>query len=215
MLKWGIGIKKGENEMNSANHKALAPDEAGYRSSKAWWPDLTNYHKAILLQHTTFADIANLLQEYAQIWTDKHAVRCDFFYTTLPADKTWAYLAFPTIEGAPHYVNFWNYQNLLIWLTQKANKAFCLAMPHDQRQPLFLATPDSQNPYGDSCVGIYADRDFYFELPAEILEWGPVPTSAFDIAGFLQTAFQFDTHWLTQMAACHWHKSQIVLTFSE
>ena len=193
----------------------LTPDMAGYRPEPEWWPDLTEYRKGMLLHNISFEDIDALLKEYATIWSDKKQVVCDFCYTSLPDDPTWIYLEFPNFEGIPHYKNLWNYQDLLIWFSQKADREFCLAIPRNQFQPLFLSMMDKQNPRGDSCVGIYADRDFYFEVPGDLFEWGPVPTSAFNYAGFLKDTFQFDTQWIPKVAHCEWKKTRVTLTFSE
>ncbi len=193
----------------------LTPDMAGYRPDREWWPDLTAYRKAILLHNITFDEIDTLLKQYAEISSDKKKLVCDFCYTALPDDKTWIYLEFPNFENVPHYLSFWNYQNLLVWLSQKSDREFCLAIPKDQRQPLFLSTMDKKNPYGDSCAGIYADRDFYFEIPGNVFEWGPIPTSAFNFIVFLNERFQFDTQWIPKVTQCEWKRTQITLTFSE
>lgn len=206
-----MGLLKKEK----SDRQQLTPDMAGYRPKREWWPDLTAYRKAMLLHNITFDDMDALLKDYAMIWSDKKKVVCDFLYTALPDDEAWIYLEFPNFEGIPHYLNFWNYQDLLVWLSQKADREFCLAIPENQYQPLFLSTMDKQNPRGDSCVGIYADRDFYFEIPGEVFEWGPVPTSAFDYAGFLKGTYQFDTRWIPKVTQCEWKKTRITLTFPE
>ncbi len=189
----------------------LTPDMAGYRPAREWWPDLTDYRKAILLHRITYAEVDALLKEYAAIAQSNNQITCDFYYTALPADTSWIYLEFPNFETAAHYQNFWTYQNLLLWMSEKADREFCLAIPQKQYQPLFLSTMDKENPYGDSCCGIYADRDFYFEVPGEIFEWGPVPTEAFDFAGFLKGAFQFDTRWIPDVAHCNREHTQVTL----
>ena len=195
--------------------KGAASPEECQRPGREWWPDLTAYQKGMLLHHINYHEIDALLKEYAQICSDKKQITCDFGYTILPDDSSWVYLEFPNFENTPHYLNFWNYQNLLIWFTQKTDKEFCLAIPMNQNQPLFLSTVDRKNPYGDSCVGIYADRDFYFEVPGDMFEWGPVPTSAFDYVGFLKGMFQFDTQWIPKVASCEWQKTHITLSVPE
>lgn len=189
-------------------------DMAGYRPDREWWPDLTAYRKAILLHNITLSEVDALIKEYAGLWKDDSQVVCDFLYTSLPDDEAWIYLEFPNFENAPHYINFWNYQDLLVWFSQKTDREFCLAIPRDQHAPLFLSTMDRNNPHGDSCVGIYADRDFYFEIPANLFEWGPVPTSAFDYMGFLRDTFQFDTRWIPKVSQCKWERTRITLTYS-
>lgn len=192
--------------------KKLTPDMAGYRPEREWWPDLTEYRKGIFLHNITYDDIDRLLKEYADIWLNKKQIVCDFFYTSFPDDAAWIYLEFPNFENVPHYLNFWNYQDLMIWLSQKTDKEFCLAVPKKQNLPLFLSTMDKQNPYGDSCVGIYADRDFYFNIPGNIFEWGPVPASPFNYVGFLKENFQFDTQWIPKITQCEWKKTKITIT---
>lgn len=195
--------------------KKLTPDMAGYRPAQEWWPDLTAYRKAILLHNISYDEIDSLLKEYATLWAAPRPVVCDFFYTALPDDSTWIYLEFPNFEKVPHYENFSQYLNLMIWLSEKADRQFCLAIPQNPNQPLFLSTMDEQNPCGDACMGIYADRDFYFEVAGDMFEWGPVPTAAFNYVGFLKNVFQFDTQWIPEVTHCKWVKTQITLTFPE
>lgn len=195
--------------------KKLTPDMAGYRPAQKWWPDLTAYRKAMLLHNISFDEIDTLLNGYAQICSDKKQITCGFFYKSIPDDPSWVYLEFPNFEQAPHYLNLWHYQNLLVWFSQKTDREFCLAIPQNQNNPLFLSTVDRQNPRGDSCVGIYADRDFYFEIPGKIFEWGPMPTSAFNLMGFLQGTFQFDTRWIPKVSQGEWKKTQITLAVPE
>lgn len=197
------------------NDKMLTPNMAGYRLDRGWRPDLTAYRKAMLLHHVSFQEVDTLLKKYAALYSGEKQLACDFFYTSLPGDTAWLYLEFPNFENCPHSLNFWHYQNLLIWLSQKSDKEFCLAIPKNQNSPLFLSTVDRKNPYGDSCVGIYADRDFYFEVPGDVFEWGPVPNAAFNFMGFLKGAFQFDTRWIPKTVQCKWERTQITIALSE
>lgn len=189
--------------------KPLTPDMAGYRPDKNWWPDLTAYRKAILLHAVSFDDLDALLKEYAAIAVYEKQIVCDFLYTALPGDPAWVYLEFPGFAEWTHDRNLWHYADLLIWLSQKSDREFCLAIPENQNAPLFLSTVDRQNPRGDSCVGIYADRDFYFEIPADIFEWGPLPTEPFPYAAFLNGQFGFDTRWIPEVAHCEWRKTRV------
>lgn len=202
-------------ESQNQNPKKLTPDMAGYRPDKEWWPDLTEYRKAMLLHNISFKEIHELLKEYATLTTTKRKIICDFFYTSLPDNPQWIYLEFPTLESIPHYQSFWNYQDLLIWLSQKSDREFCLAIPKTPNMPLFLSTRDTQNPYGDSCVGVYASRDFYFYIPGNLFEWGPVPTSDFPLVTYLKESFSFDTLWIPKVSQCRWERTEITLSFSE
>ncbi len=194
------------------NKKRSPEMEAGYRPEPEWWPDLTQYRKAMLLHNITFEEIDTMLREYVEISSNEISIECDFLYTCLPDDTSWVYLEFPDFEGGPHYVNFWDYQNILDWLSQKSDKEFCLAIPKDQKNPIFFSMVDRENPRRDSCVGIYADRDFYFEIPGNLFEWGPVPTSPFDLAAYLKRTFSFDTQWIPKVSQCEWSKTQVTLS---
>lgn len=185
----------------------------GKRNSENFTPDLTAYRKAMLLHGITFDEIDALLKEYAELTADPKQVDCEFFYTSLPDDPSWVYAEFPNFEQVSYELTFWHYQNLLIWFSQKSDKEFCLAIPKDQSQPLFLSIMNRENQFGDSCIGIYADRDFCYTVPAESFEWGPVPTSPFNFAAFLQGRFQFDTRWIPKVSQCRWHSTKITLTF--
>lgn len=84
--------------LEKQNHQKPTPDMAGYRPAREWWPDLTGYRKAILLQNITFDEIDMLLKEYENLWSDKKHVVCDFFYTSMPDDPSWIYFEFPNLE---------------------------------------------------------------------------------------------------------------------
>lgn len=138
-----------------------------------------------------------------------------FLKEILPEHEEWTYLEFPNFEGIPHYHSFWNYQNLVIWLTEKADRDFCLAIPMQPNAPLLLSEPDRTNPYGDSCKGIYADRQFVFEVPGEVLRWGAIPTAPFDYVGYLKKVFQFDAQWIPGVANSKWERVCVTMTFPE
>ena len=185
----------------------------GKQGSEKFTPDLTAYRKVILLHNITFDEIDALLKEYAELSSDPKPAVCEFLYTTLPDDPSWAYLELPDFPGISYHLIFWHYLNLLVWFGQKSDKGFCLAIPKDQTKPLFLSIMDKENPFGDSCIGIYADRDFYFEIPSETFKWGPAPTAPFDFMAFLKGTFYFDTRWIPKISQCKWHSTQVTLTF--
>lgn len=206
-----MGLFKKSNKETADTGKDTAANQSG-----GWpeFPDLTDYRKAILLHNISFEDIKNLLEEYSNINSDKIKLTCDFFYTAIPDDESWVYLEFPNFDGIKPYTNFWCYEDLLIWLSAKSDKEFCLAIPRDQYAPLFLSTVDRQNPYGDSCMGIFAERDFYFNIPGNNFEWGPIPSAPFNIMGFLMGNFGFDTRWIPNVTKCKWEKTTVTMTFS-
>lgn len=197
------------------DYKKSAPNMTGYGPGPDGCPDLTACQKMILLHNITCAEVDAFLREYAEIYSDEKQMKCDFYYTPLSEDALWIYLVFPNFQNIPHHVNFWNYQNLLIWFSQKTDKEFCLAIPRNQNKLLFLSTTDRENPNGDSCIGIYADRFFRFAIPENILEWGPVPASAYDYEGFLKDRFQFEMKWIFEIPRCEWEKTQITIGISE
>lgn len=193
----------------------VTPDMAGYRPSREWWPDLTKHRKIMLLHGVRTEQIDKMLKEYADICCDVRKVPVAFYYAYVPDDPEWVCLEFPNMEKIHHAQNFETYQNLMIWMSDVSEGEFCLAIPEQQPGPLFFSTVDHKNPYGDSTVGIYADRDFYFTVPEEIFEWGPVPESAFPYAGYMQSAFGFDTKLLADLERCVWEKTEVVLNFGE
>lgn len=193
----------------------LTPDMAGYRPPKDWWPDLTAYKKALLLHNISLDDIKTLLVEYASITNDAKKVICEFNYLLLPGSDGWVYLEFPDAKDVPHYRNFWSYQNLMIWLSQKSDREFCFAVPASPAFPLFVSMRDVKNPCGDSTMGIYGGRDFYFTVPGEVLEWGPVPETGFDYAGSIKSLFGFDLQLLSGEENRIWEKTVVTFSFPE
>jgi len=191
----------------------LTPDMAGYRPSKDWWPDLTNYTKGILLHNISLENVKKLLGEYARLYAGKKEILCEFYYTFLPDNAEWLYLKFPNFKDMPHYYNFETYQNMMIWLSDKSDREFCLAIPNSQTLPLFFSMMDKENPYGDSTIGVYASRSFVFSVPQEILEWGKVPAREFDYWGYLQAKFNFHIKWLADMNEYKWEKEVFTLHF--
>ena len=193
----------------------LTPDMAGYRPAREWWPDLTNHRKIMLLHGITTEQIDKLLKEYADICCDVKKVPAAFYYAHLPEHPEWVCVEFPNFEKIHHAQNFETYQNLLLWVSDQSDREFCLALPEQQNGPLFFSTVDRKNPYRDSTVGIYADRDFYFTVPGGIFEWGPVPERGFPYAGYMQSVLGFDTKLLAETGRCAWEKTEVVLNFGE
>ena len=179
------------------------------QEAQAFLPDLTEYQKLLLLKGATYAEISALLKEYAGIWRGEQKAVCSISCTALP--EKWVCLTVSGLEQLPPELSLWHYQNLLLWLSQKSQEEFCLALPHAPQQPLFFSRKDRRNYAGDSCVGIYADRNFYFEVPGSRIEWGPLPAAGFDYNGFLAHAIGFHIQWLAQAERPEEEKIPLVL----
>ncbi len=110
-------------------------------------------------------------------------------------------------------LRLWNYQNLMIWLSQKSDREFCFAVPASPVFPLFVSMRDAKNPYGDSTMGVYCGRDFYFTVPGEILEWGPVPETGFDYAGSIKALFGFELQLLSAQKNAYGKKLSLLSLF--
>lgn len=199
---------------NKKNKASEVTPEFKKNTDESQCPDLTEYKRAILLHNISLDDVTALIEEYSTIAAGQRMIMHEFHYAILPESTGWIYLEYTYSAEVPHYMEFYHYQNLTIWLSQKSDKEFCLAIPLNQYAPLFLSVRDTKNPYGDSMAGIYADRDFYFTIPSETFEWGPIPDSKFDYAGYLKTAYGFNTILLPNIKHCRWSECKVYLPFS-
>ena len=180
---------------------------------KKFIPDLTDYKRAILLYNTTIDAIKEDIKKYADICGGAIKAECKFYMAHIPGDDKWIYLEFPYTDGVAGHWNFYNYQNLMLWL-EDVSKKFCLAIPRNQKNPIFFSVADTKNTWGDSVMGIFKNRDFYFTVPGEKFTWQSGPEE-FDFHGYIKDMFGFDTKLLPDIVNYPWEELVVTLYFDD
>lgn len=178
-------------------------------------PNLTLYKKSIILHNIPLDIVKEQIKEYAGLYEDSVKKEYNFHMTTLPGNSEWVYVEFPYAEGITHYNNFWHYQNLMLWLSMKADMQFCLAFPDSQDSSLFLSQMDTSNSFGDTVIGIFEDRDFSFCVPGSIFKWISLPQTGFNGQEYLDKVFGFDMQLLSGLEECKWEDYKVILAFEE
>lgn len=178
-------------------------------------PYLTFYRKAVILHNVPLDIVKEQIKEYAGLYEDPVKKEHNFRMATFSGSSGWVYLEYPYAEGIVHYKNFWHYQNLMLWLSMKADMQFCLALPESREESLFFSQMDKSNSFGDTVIGIFEDRDFSFCVPGSIFKWIALPQTGFDCKGYLDKVFGFDMQLLSGIGQFQWEDYKVILTYEE
>lgn len=183
-------MEGGKSGMKKKMRKA-APEE---------WPDLQDYNKAILLRGMTMENVEQMLNHYANYQRGKHGQEHVLRYTTAPPMAGWVYLKFNGSAMIDPVVEFYYYQELMVWMGKAADTAFCLAVARtpdpDGHRNRFVAEPDD-NPFMVSTQGILHGKAFSYGGAGVLRIGAPVP-AGFSLENYLQEHFSFDLSYLPQ-----------------
>lgn len=164
------------------------------------WPDLQNYNKAILLHGVTMEETARMLEHYARYQNSRRVQEHVLRYTTAPQMAGWVYLKFNGSAVADPVVEFYYYQELMVWLGKVADVKFCLAVSRtagsDGRRDRFISEADD-NPFMVSTQGILNGKLFSYGGTGILRIGEPVPAE-FSAEEYLQEHFSFDLSYLPQ-----------------
>jgi len=195
------GKKQGETDGKEARNKA----------AKKWWPDLSRFHKYILIKNITLEDVEELLEEYGELaFGEKNLYH--FRYAAVPDGKDWIVVEYPDAVKQPQYRNFWGYHDIAIWLGQRAEMEFCVAVPKSgEMKDMFFSMLDSQNPYEDFRMGVYQNQRFYMVPSDETFEWKHSSLGVSDVEIYLQENYGFEMLWLFGGKKYGWKDFEVMI----
>ncbi|MGI6721164.1 MAG: hypothetical protein ACOX4I_01195 [Anaerovoracaceae bacterium] len=171
-------------------------------------PDLSNYKKAILVHGVALDAVKEMLRKYT--YTKLADARCfhKFSYTTAPEAEGWVYLRYAYSPEMPHYYDFYFYQELMVWLSRGADRAFCLAASREKPRHVFLSMRASHF-LQLSTVGMFDERPFRY-IGDDLFDLGKRGIEGFDVEEYLKMSFGFELRHLPHRGQ-EWQLSEIAL----
>lgn len=148
------------------------------------FPDLHNYRARIYMRDTTIDQASDLYREYGEIYTDNETIKNAASFQYIPG-TTWVILDFTPGKECKVVPLFWDYINLVMWMTQRSGSIFAYAVSDKKKYQPIIAFPDRNDPNGETCYGVMYKSDFRFNMPEHQVSWGPDVTADFDVAGYI------------------------------
>ena len=151
-------------------------------------PDLKGYSVRIYQKGSTFEEMHELWNEYEEMYSAEINYQVSFYgFSGTP----WKYMDI-TGKTSQETVSFWEYLNLLIWMSQKGSSLFALAesvsvMP----QYAVYATVDADNPAGDTCNVLVNGKRCLCDIPAQEIMWGETLSVGYDYRNVIVHIFNF------------------------
>lgn len=161
-------------------------DEADRRAKPIPPPfDFAKYEAVIVMRQTGIMEVEKLLSKYEEIYND------DFKFVIR---KTGEYDSWTTIKAAYNKpFEFWDYENLILWLSQKDTAVFGFAWGDEYS---LFSEPDIKDKLGESLILLHNKSTLKFNVPENqlkrlfVLEQAPTPET------YIRMKYQFDVEWL-------------------
>ena len=134
------------------------------------FPDLRKYTTRIYMRDITIPEIESLLREYGELYTDESG--SIITKTDNVAGTFWNYIEFSQKTGKASNALFWDYLNILLWMTQRTHCLFGYAVSDKKTLLPVIAFPDSNDALGERCLGVMYKSHFSFAVPDHTVTWG-------------------------------------------
>lgn len=131
--------------------------------------NLNDYKKAMFIYGKTEEELIKQVKEYEELSGGSKKATIKLKYFTI--DKDWIYVDF---VYAPDFdeMNFWHYQNLLLWLADGKDDNFCFAYKEFKiYEDAFYSRANVEDEMGASVTGIFKGAEFLYEVPGFYLDW--------------------------------------------
>ena len=159
------------------------------------FPNLKNYRSFIFAGNVSYSNLKARMDEYYELYSDPASYELNYVIKEIKGTK-WIRIEFTLRNQIPMYTPFWEYLNALIWLSDITDNLFAYAFSNIKNNLPVIARFDSENPAGDSVLGIMNSRYFEACLPEEKIVWKDVLPSGLDYEKYLETNFGFDRRYL-------------------
>ncbi|MBQ2802924.1 MAG: hypothetical protein IJF07_03400 [Lachnospiraceae bacterium] len=136
--------------------------------------DLRDYKKLIFVKGMTEEQLISAVNSYEEIASGGTCkVNVKVRYSQI--DENWTYMEYVYGESEEFdfdMMNFWHYQNLLLWLEGGSSSRFCFAYKNfTAYEDAFYSYPNTEDECGASVIGVFKEAEFYYEVPGFYLEW--------------------------------------------
>ena len=152
-------------------------------------PDLKNYRIFLFLKGGAVDELRAHMDEYHKIYSTETAFFMDLFKL---GDTSWTYIALTLMPEVAEISPMWDYLNILLWMSEKAEVSFAYAYSREQGKLPVVAVLDEENQYGDSCKGIANGKHFRAAIPEQEVTWGQSAPKQFDYEEYLLGKYYVD-----------------------
>ena len=151
-------------------------------------PDLKGYRIRIYQKGSSFEEMRGLWNEYEEMYSEEINYQVNFCgFSGTP----WKYMDI-TGKTSQEPISFWEYLNLLIWMSQKGSGLFALAESTSVLPEYAVyATVDMSNPAGDTCNALVNGKRCLCDIPAQEISWGEAVSAGYDYRNVIVHTFAF------------------------
>ena len=137
------------------------------------FPELADYRIFIFLKGGAAAEQKSLLNEYHELYIDETPFSMDLYNTD---DQSWNYITLTLLPNVGEVEPMWEYLNILLWMSQKADLLFAYAVSDKPGKLPLFAEVNKADQLGETCLGIVNRKNFISNIPERRTEWtGNVP----------------------------------------
>lgn len=154
------------------------------------FPDLRKYVTRIYMRDITIPEIESLLREYGELYTDESG--SIITKTDNVTGTFWNYIEFSQKTGRPGNALFWDYLNILLWMTQRTGCLFGYAVSGKNNLQPVIVFPNASDSLGETCVGVMYKSHFNFAVPDHTVTWGNNVAVDFDPKKYISTVIGED-----------------------
>lgn len=167
-------------------------------SKENGFPNLKDYRSFIFTKKVSYPDLKAHLDEYYELYSDPTSYELNYAVKEIKGTK-WIRIEFTLKNQTPEFTPFWEYLNALIWISDKTDTLFAYAFSNVKNNHPVIAKFNTNNPAGDSVLGIMNGRYFEACLPEEKIVWKEVLPPGLDYERYLETNFGFDRRYLSDI----------------
>ena len=153
------------------------------------FPDLTNYRIYIFLKNDRVSEVKAHLDEYHELYITETDFSTGLYNL---GDTQWTYVVLTLLPGVAEISPFWDYLNILLWMSDKAEISFAYAFSKQKGELPVIAVRDEKNQYGDSCKGIASGKYFSAAIPEQAVTWEQSVSKKFDYEEYLRKCYGVD-----------------------
>lgn len=154
------------------------------------FPDLRKYTTRIYMRDITIPEIESLLREYGELYTDESG--SIITKTDNVSGTFWNYIEFSQKTGRAGNALFWDYLNILLWMTQRTNCLFGYAVSSKKNLMPVITFPKADDSLGETCVGVMYKSYFKFVVPDHTVTWGNNVAVDFDPEKYISSVVNED-----------------------
>ena len=151
--------------------------------------NLKNCRIYIFLKGGNLSEVKAQMDEYHEIYITEAAFSTQLYKL---GDTQWTYVALTLLPDVAELSPVWEYFNILLWMSDKAESSFAYAFSDQKGELPLIAERDWNNQYGDSCNGIANGKYFYAAVPDQNVTWNRAVPNQFDYEGYLREKYGVD-----------------------